>query len=625
MRLVGRMRDGFSLEQTQAEADRVALQLEQEHPRTNEGWSLNLLPLQQEIVGPVKTPLLMLEAAVALVLLVVCANVAGIMLARAAGRRAEMAVRAALGAGAGRIAQLALTESVLVSVAGGVLGFGLAYVGLELFKASVDPRMPRLSEIAIDGSAIVFTGGVSILAGIAFGLVPARQTRRANLTDALRSAGRVSDSRERNRGRSMLVVAQVAVTLVLLVGAFLTAQSLAELRAVEPGYRGDGVVTAAVSLPRTDYPEERDWISFYDRLAERVGALPGVSLVGGVDRFPYSGANDTVVYPEGSPPERPEEQTHAQIRRATESYFQALGIPLVEGRLFSRADDARHAGTAIVSKLLAERFYGDESPVGQHLIVDVGELKTFSIVGVVGDVRDSNLRDPPWPTIYLAFRQEPVSFFRLAVDTDADPSATMSAIRTTVHELDDELPVAELTTVVAELSESTGTTRLQATVLGGFAVHCRSSRRNRTVRHSRRDGSQPASGNGSAYGYGRNTGTRGEARTRERHAARGLRPRHRFTTRVRCGAPLRGTAFRGRGGGSGDLSGGCRVSSGRRPRRHVHPRAPSHERAPIRRATRRVTGDARGGNLGVVTRGGAPRHWPRKVSIYFTAFSRESM
>jgi len=471
LRLIGRLAPGVDRASAQAEVNAVAAALEAAYPDSNEGWSLALRPLRDEVVRRVDEPLLALTAAVGLLLLIVCTNLAGVLLARHAARGGEVALRAALGASRWRLARLVLVESLVLASLGGLGGLGLAWGGLALFKAMADPRMPRLHEIGLDASVLGFAGAVTLLAGLLFGLAPALRARRADLAGALHSlGGRSSDSLGSRRLQAGLVVAQVALSLVLLIGAGATLQSLARLHAVDPGFVGERVVTASWSLPRTGYEEPGSWRGFYDALLERVRDLPGTVAAGAIDGLPLASANDTEVYPEGRPPERQADRTYAQVRSATPGYFEALSIPLLAGRGFESRDDGDHEGVAVVSASLARRLFGAEGAVGRRMSVDLGEPVGVEIVGVVGDVHNFSLAAPADEGVYLPFAQQPGSRMSVVLRTGLSPADALESLRALGSELAPGIPTSQDTALDALVDASTAIDRWRAIGIGAFAT-----------------------------------------------------------------------------------------------------------------------------------------------------------
>ena len=470
LRLVGRLRPGVTLEGAQAELDLIAARLEREYPESNATWRLVIQPLREFVVGPVRTGLEILWGAVALVLLIVCANVANLLLARGTGRRTEIAVRTALGASRGRIVRLLLTESLALAGLGCVAGVGLAVLGVRLLRAIEPGTLPRIEQIGLDGWGLAFAIGVSLLTGLVFGLLPALAAARPDLTRALKAGGR-GGSGVSGRVRGALVVGEVALSFVLLIGAGLLLRSFARLVSVDPGFRTEGAVTASLSLPAARFEGEADVLSFDEALETRLEAFPGVSAVGFTSQLPLAGpGNDTYMAVPGRHQLGTETQFNAQIRSASRGFFEAMGIPLLRGRAFTEADRAGAPPVVIVNRPFVETIFPDEDPVGRRLLIDLGEPLETEVIGVVGGVHEFGLGDPPPMTAYFPLAQATVWNQQVVIRTSGDPASVVAALPELVGRIDPLQPVGSVATYESLLGRSVARPRFQALLLGLFAA-----------------------------------------------------------------------------------------------------------------------------------------------------------
>ncbi|HEX6185245.1 MAG TPA: ABC transporter permease, partial [Pyrinomonadaceae bacterium] len=471
--VLGRLREDVPLEQAQAEMDAIAARLAQEHPITNKGWGVDLEPLKEEMVGETRATLLLLLAGVALVLLIACANVANLLLARAAGRRREVALRLALGAGRWRVARQMLTESLLLALAGGALGAGLSVWLTDLLVALAPANTPRLAETSLDARVLLFVAGATLLTGLAFGIVPALQASRADLGESLKEGGRGS-SGGRSRVRSALVVAEVALSLLLLAGAGLLVKSFARLQAVDPGFDPEGVLTMRVSLPGARYREPAQRAEFYRALMERLNAMPGVEAAGATIALPLGGSNLSVwhaLIPEGRPV-TPDSAEGAAFAVVTPGYFRALRIPVRAGRVFDERDDANAAKVIVVNETLARKLFGGQDPLGRHVTSWPDEDFPRQVVGIVGDTKPNSLDAENAPQMYVPQAQD-AGWGGLSLAVRArggDPSALAPAVRGEVQALDRQLPVYEVKTLGKVFADSTAYRRVTMFLMAGFAA-----------------------------------------------------------------------------------------------------------------------------------------------------------
>ncbi|MFL6530082.1 MAG: ADOP family duplicated permease, partial [Chthoniobacterales bacterium] len=368
LRCVARLAPGVTVEQAQAELNGIAQQIAREYPDYNSGWGVSLVPIREQIVGDVRPVLLVLLAAVAFVLLIACANVANLLLARAASRQREFALRAALGASRGRLIRQLLTESMLLALGGGIIGVGLAYWGVQLLIAFAPDNIPRLREISIDPRVLIFTLAISLLTGLASGLMPALQASRADVNDALKEGSRGSTG-GRSRLRNVFIVAEVSLALVLLVGAGLMLRSFLHLHGVKTGFETDRVLTMRLQLPAAKYRDDQQRAAFFKQAQERVATSPGVKNVGAINFLPLSGlASSTSFNIAGQPPARPEQAPGTEVRVISGAYFAAMGIPLIKGRAFDEHDGAG-SRTLLVNETFARRFFPNEDAIGKRLLI----------------------------------------------------------------------------------------------------------------------------------------------------------------------------------------------------------------------------------------------------------------
>ncbi|MGI9105206.1 MAG: ABC transporter permease [Pyrinomonadaceae bacterium] len=472
LRIVGRLRPGVTLEGAQAELTTVASRLEQQYPETNTGLGVRLVSLHEDLVGRVRPALLVLLGAVGFVLLIACANVANLLLARAAARTREMAIRTALGASRWRVIRQLLTESLLLSLVGGGVGLLLALWGIDLLVGVSPADIPRAREIALDGRVLAFTVMVSLLTGIFFGLAPALHASKTNLNESLKEGSRGSTEGLRsNRVRSLLIVSEVALSLVLLVGAGLLIKSFLRLQQVDPGFKSKNVLTLNLSLPRIKYPEpERQKIFFREALG-RMKSLPGVESIGAVNILPLSGNNRSNSFAiVGQPKPVPGQEPEADSRVISPDYFSALGIPLSRGRAFTQRDTQTTPLVLVVNETFARRFFPGAEALGQRVVIDDDENKAREIVGVVGDVRHEGLDSPPEPEYYEPYQQTPERSMTFVARTNLNnPSALGGALRDALKSMDEDLYVPGMKTMDELRAGSVAERRFSTLLLGVFA------------------------------------------------------------------------------------------------------------------------------------------------------------
>ncbi|HWP42364.1 MAG TPA: ABC transporter permease, partial [Blastocatellia bacterium] len=473
LRAVARLKPGVTLSQAQAEMTLIASRLEQSYREFNAGWSANVFPLQQEVVGDIRPALLVLLGAVGFVLLIACANVANLLLARAATRQKEFALRAALGASRGRLVRQLLNESLLLGVLGGAAGLALAYWAIELLMKFNPGNIPRLDEVSLDGRVLAFTLGVSVLTGLIFGAVPALQASRPDLNESLKEGGRgTAGGAGHRRLRSIFVVSEVALALVLLVGAGLMIKSFIRLQQVDLGYNPENVLTARVLLPGSKYGDNPKRAAFFKQATERIANIPGVQAAGAISWLPLVGLGSaTTFWVDGRPEPPPGEKPATDVRVITPGYFAAMGIPLIKGRIFDERDTAESPRVLIINETMAREFFPGEDPIGKRLIIswDRPELPD-EIIGVVGDAKLVSVSGEARPAIYWPHaRQASYSLMTFVVRTAGDPLAMAGSLVREIRAIDPEQAVASIQTMEDVVSASIARPRFNMLLLGLFA------------------------------------------------------------------------------------------------------------------------------------------------------------
>ena len=471
--VVSRLKPGVSLSQAQTEMDTINQRLAQNYAETNGGWSVRLTELRERMVGEFRTSLLILFGAVGFVLLIACANVANLLLARAAYRQKEIAVRTALGASRLRIVRQLLTESVLLSVVSGVIGLAVSVWLVKLLIALTPPDTPRLDEISINWQVFIFTFAMMILAGVAFGLVPALQTSRTDLNETLKESGRTgSMGGTRNRAGSLLIVSEVALSFVLLAGAGLLIKSFMHLREINPGFNPDNVLTMRLSLPPGKYKQGEPRAQIYQQLVERVKATAGVQSAAATLSLPLGGTDFNVgrgVLLEGHAPTH-DEQSIAMYSPVTPDYFQTLQVPLKAGRTFNENDNAQSTKVVIVNERMARQLWPGESPIGRRFSIWRDENFLREVVGVVGDIKSSLDKDAT-QQMYVPYAQDATwGSLTLVVRSDKDPAAMAGAVRQAVRSVDKGVPSYYLKTMNDVVSVSAAPRRVPMLLLSAFAA-----------------------------------------------------------------------------------------------------------------------------------------------------------
>jgi len=478
--VIGRLKAGVNLETAQAEITTISNRLAQQYPEDDAGWGAVVLPLRDDLVADVHTALEVLLGAVAFVLLIACANVANLVLAKTLARRKEVAIRAALGATRQRILSQVLSETVLLALAGGALGLVLAHFGLDWITRFLADQLPRSAEVALDGTVVAFTLLISLLTGVGAGLLPALRLVRTDLNDALKQGlGRTDTASTGDRARSILVVSEVALSLILLIGAGLLIRSLWRLRAVDPGFDTHGVLTMEISVPADKFPTPAGQIGFFEQVLHRVRALPGVESASVVDDLPLNdGGSHQPIAIEGRPPVPMSEQPEVDVRLISAGYLRAMRIPVVRGRDLNDADVAGRPAVVLISQSMAERFWPHEDPIGQHLTLSFFPDQSRQIVGIVGNTKLDALNETRnTATLYFPLDQVSVpstggwrSFgMSLVVRTRGNPSSAIDPITQAIHQIDSDTPILKVVSMEDLVSDSLSSERFNMLLLGSFA------------------------------------------------------------------------------------------------------------------------------------------------------------
>jgi putative ABC transport system permease protein len=463
LNVIARIKPGLSLKQAQAEMDGFAASFQQQYPESHTGVGLRIVNLHEEIVGSVKPVLLALLGAVGFVLLIACANVANLLLARAAGRRKEIAVRVALGAKRSRLIQQLLTESLVLAFAGGLLGLLWALWGVELLVAAIPNSllsfMPYLEGLTIDAGILGFTTAITLFTGLVFGIAPALQATRQELHESLKEGGRGSGGSSRAGLRSVLVVAEIALALVLLVGAGLMMRSLLRLLQVDPGFDTNNLLTFQLTLPDAKYSDMPQLLAFHQQLTARIEALPGVKGAGTTSLRPLSGGGNTASFMiEGQPAPDLGNKPEANVRTVSTNYFTVMGIALIQGRTFTEADNAAAPNALVINRTLANRFFPDQDPVGKRIAFGFDpERRPWLIVGVVGDEKVTALDARTTPVIYFHYTQDAESYMGVLVRTSSDPMSMIGAVRSEINAIDQDIPMFSVMTMEQMISNSQST------------------------------------------------------------------------------------------------------------------------------------------------------------------------
>jgi putative ABC transport system permease protein len=474
--MVGRLKPGVTLEQARADLSRIAASVRREYmdsTSTEDDWTLSVTPLREGLFGDVRPALLVLLGAVGFVLLIACANVANLLLARAASRERELAIRIALGAGRGRLVRELLTETVVLALLGGIGGVLLAVWATDTLVALQPANIPRLHEIAVDGRVLAFTFGISLVTGILFGLFPALQASKPDLHDVMKEGTRAASPAFGRGGiRRLLVAAEVALALVLLIGAGLMVRSFGRVQGVNPGFEPAGTLAVQMSIPPSKYPTEDQQRAFQQRVLQEVRALPGVQGASFISNIPMSGSISTGGFEaEGWQPPTPSDFAHGDIRIASTGYFETLRIPLLQGRTFDERDVVGSAPVAIIDETLARKHWPNENPIGKRVGRDVGDSTAWrTVIGMVGHVQQLGVTDVRRTQLYFAMGQQTFPGLSLLVRGSGDPADLTPAVRAAIRRVDADQPLYNIRPMTEVVAASRAGARFSALLLSLFAA-----------------------------------------------------------------------------------------------------------------------------------------------------------
>lgn len=456
--LIGRLKSGVTVAQAQSELSVIASRIEQQYSDSHTGTGIKIVPMHEQVVGSVRPILLVLLAAVGFVLLIACANVASLLLTRSLARQKEVAIRSALGASRRRVVRQLLTESLLLSLVGSAAGLLIAYVGVKGLVATLPQNqlnaMPFLKTLQIDGGILGFAFILSLLTGLLFGLAPALQSSKLALSEVLKEGGRNMSAGAGQRLRGAMVITEIALAVVLLVGAGLMMKSLLRLLQVNVGFPTQNVLTMTMVLPAAKYTEVNQQISFNEQVTETIQSLPGVAGAGTVNILPVNPGNTTRFMIEGDPIPPPGQEIEANIRTVNDTYFQTLGVPLIAGRRFDNRDKMDAPGVVIIGKNVADKMFAGRDPIGKRISYSAIQGQPDLIVGVVGDVKITGLDEAVKPVIYYPFRQSPSIFANLVVRTNGDPTAVANSVRNEIRKLEPDTALFNVRTLDQMISAS---------------------------------------------------------------------------------------------------------------------------------------------------------------------------
>ena len=472
---IGRLKAGVTIDTATTEMKKISGDLSRAYPDSNDGWTTKVINLHDDIISGVRQSLYILLGAVGFVLLIACANVANLLLARGTDRNKEIAVRTAMGASRGRIMRQLLTESVILAIAGGVLGIILAYVALGTLVSMAPPTLPRVQETVMDRTVLAFAVALSLLTGVAFGILPAFQVSKTGLGDSLKDATRGSSGgSERHRVRRLLVVSEIALTIIVLVGAGLMLQSLGKLAGVDVGFNPKNVLTAQFNLSRIRYGTPEAQMALMDRVMERLSSLPGVTNAATTSALPLGGGSMVITYQIAGRSVPPQDQPSAAIRFITPNYFKALQVPMVKGREFTDQDRATSPAVILINEALARREFPNEDPLGKQMLVGYGNSSDDgqtprTIIGVVKDMRIISVRGNPEPQYYLPLGQMPFPNLAVALRTTGQPGSLASAVKNEMKNLDADIALFNVRPFEEVVAASIGQARFNASLLATFA------------------------------------------------------------------------------------------------------------------------------------------------------------
>jgi putative ABC transport system permease protein len=471
---VARLKPGLTLAEAQAQMDVITKHAEQSDPRWKGWFNTRLVPLEKQITGDTRRPLLLILGSVGIVLLIACSNVANLLLVRSISRRREFTLRAALGAGRGRLVSQILTESLLLAITGGVLGMTLALAGVFFVKRFGPAGIPRLQEVSLDWRVFVFALVVSIFTGIFFGLFPALGAARENAAESLKEGGqRSAGSSAHALLRNAFLVSQVALALLLVVSAGLLVRTFQHLLTLDPGFRPSRVVTFDLSLPALKYPDQDHIVPIYSRIMDNVRALPGVEAAGIAETLPMGGEGEsTVIKIVDRPVTQDKELPFANYTMVSADYFSAVGASLLRGRAIAEADTMNTIPVTVINATMAKKYWPGEDAIGKRVALGSPRYPTWTVVGIVGDIKHVSVREEPAPEMYVPYTQKQwpsMLAMHVAVRTKADVASIAPSLREAVHAADADLPVAKLAPLRTLVDDSMTTPRFAMLLLASFA------------------------------------------------------------------------------------------------------------------------------------------------------------
>jgi putative ABC transport system permease protein len=470
--VIGRLKPGVTMEEARTEMNTISTSLTTELPTFDTGWSIKLVPLREELSNELRSALLLLSGAVAFVLLIACANVANLLLARGAARRHEMAIRTALGATRAQIIKQLLTETLALGIFGGLFSLLVAQWSLALLEALSPVDLTAAGHLSLSAPVLAFTGAISILTAMACGLASALEGSRADVTQALAQGGRqIGGGLRHRRLRHAFVIAEIALAVVLLVGAGLMLRSFASMRQVDPGFDPANVLTMRMQVPRAKYPDDPARIRFFHEVTTRVAALPGVQAAGTVSYLPMVGLGAATSFNiEGQPPSAPGQDKTTAVTVCENGFFQALKIPLLRGRLFTEQEMQQKRDVVIINEALARQYFPNQDPIGKRVTIDMTDPNVpTEIIGIVGDTRAVDLVTPARPHSFWPHPQLAYNLMTLTVRTAGNPLGSAQAIEAEIHGLDKDQPVSDVRTMEHWVARSLAQTRFSSLLLLAFA------------------------------------------------------------------------------------------------------------------------------------------------------------
>jgi putative ABC transport system permease protein len=471
-RAVARLKPGVTFEQAQNEMNIIGARLEQQYSQFNAKWGVTVVPLRTQFTGEIRKPLLILLGAVGLVLLIACANVANLLLARAAARKKEIALRAGLGASRWRIARQLLTESLLLSVIGGVTGLLLAWWGTRALLALSPPELMDLRSTGVNVPVLLFTFALSLISGIAFGLLPAFEASRFDINEPLKESARgITAGTRAQRLRNVFVVAQVALALVLLIGAGLLIKSLSRLQSVDPGFQADHLLTMRINLPVRKYDSDPKLLNFFKQASEQIRAIPGVESVGAINTIPFGGPHSgTNLQIEGQPKRPPGQELTTGVCVTDANYFQTMHIPLKRGRLFTPQEAMEMRHVVVVNEAFSRENFPGQDPIGQRVTINMkDDNQPSEIIGIVGDNKHKSLDSEVEPMAFWPHAELVYSSMTLTIRTHGDSTSIAGAARNVIHQMDPEQPIGEVITMNGLMARSVAKSTFNSMLLGIFS------------------------------------------------------------------------------------------------------------------------------------------------------------